>query len=74
MTSIDSIQKQKLQSYNQAKGGLTGLQRKRTWVVTMAKLTRSGNLSQRSLIEIVKKEDLVLDSEFLETLLVAVPK
>ena len=33
-----------------------------------------GNLSQRSLLDVVKKEDLISDSEFLETLLVAVPK
>ena len=32
-----------------------------------------GNLSQRSLLDVVKKEHLVEDSEFLETLLVAVP-
>ena len=35
---------------------------------------RSGNLSQRSLLEVVNTGDLVEDSEFLETLLVAVPK
>jgi V-type H+-transporting ATPase subunit C len=33
-----------------------------------------GNLSQRSLVEVVKKEQLVEGSEYLETLLVAVPK
>jgi hypothetical protein len=33
-----------------------------------------GNLSQRSLLEVVNKEDLVQDSEFMETLVVAVPK
>jgi V-type H+-transporting ATPase subunit C len=35
---------------------------------------RRGNLSQRSLVDVVKKGDLVEDSEFMETLLVAVPK
>jgi hypothetical protein len=30
MNSIDSTQKQKLQSYNLAKGGLTNIQRKKT--------------------------------------------
>lgn len=34
----------------------------------------SGNLSTRSLVGIVKKEDIVQDSEYLETLIVAVPK
>lgn len=33
-----------------------------------------GNLSQRSLLEVVKKGDLVENSEFMETLVVAVPK
>jgi hypothetical protein len=35
---------------------------------------RSGNLSQKSLLGIVKHTDLVEGSEFLETLFVAVPK
>ncbi|KAJ9114834.1 hypothetical protein QFC20_001205 [Naganishia adeliensis] len=63
MTSIDTIQKQKLQNYNYIKGNLASAQRKRT-----------GNLSTRSLVGIVKKEDIVQDSEYLETLIVAVPK
>ncbi len=63
MTSIDTIQKQKLSNYNLAKGSLTGMQRKRV-----------GNLSSRSLVDVVKKEDVVQDSEYLETLMVAVPK
>jgi V-type H+-transporting ATPase subunit C len=63
MTSIDHVQKQKLSNYNLAKGSLTGMQRKRT-----------GNLSTRSLVDVVKREDMVHDSEFMETLMVAVPK
>ncbi|WRT65749.1 uncharacterized protein IL334_002697 [Kwoniella shivajii] len=63
MNAIDSTQKQKSQSYNLAKGSLTTLQRK-----------QQGNLSQRSLTDVVKRNDLVEDSEFLETLVVAVPK
>ncbi|KAG8828997.1 Vacuolar ATP synthase subunit C, partial [Serendipita sp. 399] len=63
MTSIDNVMKSKLTSYNIAKGQLTQLQRK-----------RNGNLSVRSLNDIVKKDDFVTDSEYLETLLVAVPK
>ena len=31
-------------------------------------------LSQRSLLDVIKKGDLVENSEFMETLLVAVPK
>ncbi|KAL7424719.1 Vacuolar ATP synthase subunit C [Cryptotrichosporon argae] len=63
MASIEQMQKQKSQSYNLAKGQLTNLQRKRL-----------GNLSQRSLIDVVDRGKLVENSEFLETLLVAVPK
>ncbi|KAG7529029.1 hypothetical protein FFLO_05822 [Filobasidium floriforme] len=62
MNSIDSIQKQKVQGYNLAKGSLAGMQRK-----------KMGNLSTKSLVGIVSKEDVVVDSEYLETLLVAVP-
>ncbi|KAK6907408.1 V-type H+-transporting ATPase subunit C [Kwoniella mangroviensis CBS 10435] len=63
INSIDSTQKQKSQSYNLAKGSLTTLQRK-----------QQGNLSQRSLLDVVNKNDLVENSEFMETLIVAVPK
>lgn len=63
MAVIEATQKEKAQSYNLAKGGLTTLQRKQI-----------GNLSQRSLLDIVKKGHLVEDSEYLETLVVAVPK
>ncbi|PWN53907.1 putative VMA5-H+-ATPase V1 domain 42 kd subunit, vacuolar [Violaceomyces palustris] len=64
MTSIDNVMKQKLNSYNLAKSQLQQLQRKKT-----------GNLSVRSLADVVHKEDFVdQSSEFLETLLVAVPK
>ncbi|KIL71074.1 hypothetical protein M378DRAFT_20487 [Amanita muscaria Koide BX008] len=62
MTSIDSIMKAKLNNYNLVKGSLVQMQRKKT-----------GNLSVRSLVDIVSKEDFV-DSEYLETILVAVPK
>lgn len=64
VSSIDSVMKTKLQNYNIAKGQLQQLQRKKT-----------GNLSVRSLADVVHKDDFVSrDSEFLETLLVAVPK
>jgi len=63
MTSIDNAMKAKLNSYNLVKGSLTQMQRKKT-----------GNLSVRSLVDIVSKEDFIEDSEYLETLLVAVPK
>ena len=34
----------------------------------------SGNLMTRSLVDVVKKEDFVPESEYLQTLLVVVPK
>lgn len=50
-------------NYNNAKTNLAAAERKRT-----------GDLSVRSLHDIVKPEDFVLDSEYLTTVLVAVPK
>lgn len=35
---------------------------------------KRGNLSTKSLVGVVNKEDVVVDSEYLETLFVAVPK
>ncbi|TFL06426.1 hypothetical protein BDV98DRAFT_600476 [Pterulicium gracile] len=63
MTSIDNAMKAKLNNYNLVKGNLTQMQRKKT-----------GNLSVKSLADIVNKDDFIQDSEYLETLLVAVPK
>ncbi|KAF7339668.1 V-type proton ATPase subunit C [Mycena sanguinolenta] len=63
MASIDNTMKAKLQNYNLVKGSLVQMQRKKT-----------GNLSLRSLVDVVSKDDFVQDSEYLETLLVAVPK
>ncbi|PWN89151.1 putative VMA5-H+-ATPase V1 domain 42 kd subunit, vacuolar [Acaromyces ingoldii] len=64
MSSIDNVMKQKLNNYNLAKGQLQQLQRKKT-----------GNLSVRSLADVVHKDDFAdSGSEYLETLLVAVPK
>ncbi|KAK0543912.1 Vacuolar ATP synthase subunit C [Tilletia horrida] len=64
VTSIDNVMKQKLNNYNVAKGQLQQLQRR-----------QAGNLSQRSLADVVHKEDFVdSSSEYMETLLVAVPQ
>jgi V-type H+-transporting ATPase subunit C len=63
VTSIDTLMKNKLQQYGVTKSNLLGLQRK-----------ANGNLSIKSLNDVVKKEHFVLDSEYLVTLLVAVPK
>lgn len=49
--------------YNSAKSNLTAAERKKT-----------GDLSVRSLHDIVKPEDFILNSEHLTTLLIAVPK
>ncbi|ODN83927.1 V-type H+-transporting ATPase subunit C [Cryptococcus wingfieldii CBS 7118] len=61
--SIDAVQKTKYQSYQISKGKLTQIQR-----------NQSANLSSRSLLGIVQKNHLVPDSEYLETLIFAVPK
>ncbi|RHZ70497.1 hypothetical protein Glove_271g70 [Diversispora epigaea] len=63
VTRIDNTMKSKLSSYNQVKGNLQALERKQT-----------GNLSVRNIADLVKKEHFVMDSEYLTTLLVAVPK
>ncbi|CAE7210190.1 unnamed protein product [Rhizoctonia solani] len=63
ITSIDNVMKAKLTSYNLAKGSLTQMQRKKT-----------GNLSVKSLIDIVKREHVIPESEYMETVFVAVPK
>lgn len=55
--------KTKMSAYNSVKSQLSGLQRKQV-----------GNLSTRSLADVVKKEYFVLDSEYLATILVAVNK
>ncbi|KAF8523067.1 hypothetical protein BU17DRAFT_43994 [Hysterangium stoloniferum] len=62
MSSIDNVMKAKLNNYNLAKGTLVQIQRKKT-----------GNLAVRSLADIVPREVFVQESEYLETLLVAVP-
>lgn len=63
MFSIDEDLRARMQSYTAVKQTLHQFQRKQT-----------GNLSQKSLNDIVSKEDFVQDSEYLETLLIAVPK
>jgi len=63
MATIDSVMKAKLNNYNLAKGSLVQMQRKKT-----------GNLSVKSLVDVVSKKDFIDDSEYMETLLVAVPK
>ncbi|KAI7901971.1 uncharacterized protein BX663DRAFT_513097 [Cokeromyces recurvatus] len=63
VAAIDTVMKNKLNLYTQNKNALQTLQRKQT-----------GNLSVRSLNGIVKKQHCVLNSEFLTTLIVAVPK
>ncbi|KAI9007757.1 ATPase, V1 complex, subunit C [Hyaloraphidium curvatum] len=63
VNNIDTLMKGKLQQYTQVKTQLGAMQRKNT-----------GNLSIRNLSDVVKKEDFVLDSEYLTTVCVAVPK
>ncbi|KAI8099298.1 uncharacterized protein BX664DRAFT_381875 [Halteromyces radiatus] len=63
VNAIDAIMKAKLNTYTQNKNALQTLQRKQT-----------GNLSVKNLNGIVKKQHCVLNSEYLTTLIVAVPK
>ncbi|XP_019628489.1 PREDICTED: V-type proton ATPase subunit C 1-A-like [Branchiostoma belcheri] len=63
VSQIDTDLKSKSQAYNNLKGNLQAMERKAT-----------GSLLTRSLGDLVKKEDFVMDSEYLQTLLVVVPK
>ncbi|XP_060760735.1 V-type proton ATPase subunit C 1-B [Neoarius graeffei] len=63
VTQIDYDLKARASAYNSIKGNLQNLERK-----------NAGSLLTRSLADLVKKEDFVLDSEYLITLLVVVPK
>uniref|UniRef100_A0A673KFJ1 V-type proton ATPase subunit C n=1 Tax=Sinocyclocheilus rhinocerous TaxID=307959 RepID=A0A673KFJ1_9TELE len=63
VSQIDNDLKARASAYNSLKGNLQSLERKNI-----------GSLLTRSLADIVKKNDFVLDSEYLTTLLVVVPK
>ncbi|XP_063775569.1 V-type proton ATPase subunit C 2 [Pseudophryne corroboree] len=63
MTQIETDLKSRAQTYNNIKSNLHSLERK-----------TAGNLLTRTLADIVNKEDFVLNSEYLITLLVVVPK
>jgi V-type H+-transporting ATPase subunit C len=60
---LDNEVRTKQTQYSQAQNSYLQLQKKQT-----------GNLSQKSLSGIVKHEDVVLDSEYLETIFIAVPR
>ncbi|XP_075454470.1 V-type proton ATPase subunit C 2 [Ascaphus truei] len=63
MSQIDTDLKSRASTYNNIKGNLQSMERKTV-----------GNLLTRTLADIVNKEDFVLNSEYLITLLVVVPK
>lgn len=63
VSQIDNDLKARASAYNSLKGNLQSLERKNV-----------GSLLTRSLADIVKRDDFVLDSEYLTTLLVVVPK
>ncbi|XP_073424328.1 V-type proton ATPase subunit C 2 [Dendrobates tinctorius] len=63
MSQIDTDLKSRAHTYNNIKSNLQSLERKTV-----------GNLLTRTLADIVNKEDFVLNSEYLITLLVVVPK
>lgn len=60
---IDADLKTKSSAYNNLKGSLQNLEKKQT-----------GSLLTRNLADLVKKEHFILDSEYLTTVLVIVPK
>ncbi|XP_078481292.1 V-type proton ATPase subunit C 2-like [Ciona intestinalis] len=62
VSQVDTDLRTKSQAYNNLKSNLQNMERKAT-----------GSLLLRNLREIVKKEDFIHDSEYLQTLLVAVP-
>lgn len=63
VSQIEADLKNKASAYNNLKGNLQSLERKAT-----------GSLLTRNLVDLVKKEDFVLDSEYLVTLLVIIPR
>uniref|UniRef100_A0A8D0DIX4 V-type proton ATPase subunit C n=1 Tax=Salvator merianae TaxID=96440 RepID=A0A8D0DIX4_SALMN len=63
ISQIEADMKNRAAAYNNIKGNLQNLEKKTT-----------GNLLTRTLTDIVNKEDFVLNSEYLITLLVVVPK
>lgn len=63
VTQIEADLKTRSAAYNNIKGNLQSLEKKTV-----------GNLLTRTLADIVHKEDFVLNSEYLITLLVVVPK
>ncbi|MBN3304365.1 VTC1A ATPase, partial [Amia calva] len=63
VSQIDGELKSQMEAYNRLKGNLQAAERKAV-----------GNLLTRTLTDIVKKDDFVLDSEYLTTLLVVVPR
>lgn len=63
LTRIDSDLRTKAAAYNAVKGNLQTMERKQT-----------GSLVTRNLADIVKKEQFVLGSEYLQTILIVVPK
>lgn len=63
VTQIDNDLKAKSAAYNNLKGNLQAMERK-----------QAGSLLTRNLGDLVKKQDFVLDSDYLSTLVVCVPK
>jgi V-type H+-transporting ATPase subunit C len=61
--ALDSDVRTSFQAYTQAKSNLSAVDRK-----------QSGNLSVRSLHDVVTRDHFVLDSEYLQTVLIAIPK
>lgn len=63
VSGVDAMIRNKMAAYQQTRGSLVGVERK-----------QQGNLSVKSLSGVVRKENFITDSEYLQTVLVAVPK
>ena len=59
---MDALLRNKLSNFTNVKGNLNSIERK-----------QGGSLAVKSLHDVVKKEHFILDSEFLSTILLAVP-
>ena len=76
VTQIDNDLKSKSITYNNLKNNLNQIDRKATYVYGFFSemLIFSGSLVTKDLADVVKAEDFVLNSEYLQTLMVVVPK
>jgi len=75
VNTLDTEVRNKQTQYSQAQNSYLTLQKKQQYDTTLLLiiLKLRGNLSQKSLSGVVRRENVVLDSEYLETIFLAVP-